>query len=259
MVVPPEVYAVVTNRLFMASAVFILGSILGYATGEINRRLLERAGVSTAVDGTAFERTMRGLGTSTVTVVAKLSMWFIIGISLLAALTIAGIWAPAQFWAGFTHFIPTLFVAVLVLISGIVIGDKLQLILSERLRGLKFPQVTVLPRLVKYSVVYVAGLIALGQIGVAINALLILLAVYAFGIVFLGGLAIKDLLAAGAAGMYLIFTQPYSIGDEIKVADQQGIVQEITTFVTHIDNNDEEYVIPNHHIFQYGITRKRQH
>lgn len=258
MVLPPEVYEVVTNRLFMAAAVFVIGSALGYMTGEINRRLLERAGVSSAVDGTAFERTMRGLGTSTVTVVSKLSMWFIIGISFLAALSIAGIWAPEQFWAEFTRFIPTLFVAVLVLISGIVIGDKLQLIVSERLRGVKFPQITILPRLVKYSVVYVAGLIALSQIGVAINALLILLAVYAFGIVFIGGIALKDFLAAGAAGMYLIFTQPYTIGDEIEIADHQGIVQEITTFVTHIESNNEEYVIPNHHIFQYGITRKRQ-
>jgi small-conductance mechanosensitive channel len=259
MVIPPEVSAIVMNRLFMAAAVFILGSTLGYVTGEVNRRLLERAGVSDAVDGTAFERTMQGLGTSTVNVIAKLSMWFIIGISLLAALSIAGIWAPAEFWTEFTRFIPTLFVAVLVLISGIVIGDKLQLILSERLRGVKFPQITILPRLVKYSVVYVAGLIALSQIGVAISALLILLAVYAFGIVFIGGIALKDFLAAGAAGMYLIFTQPYSIGDEIKINDREGIVQEITTFVTRVENNNEEYVIPNHHIFQYGITRKRQY
>lgn len=258
MALSEETYSIVTNRLFMAAAVFILGSILGYITGEVNRRLLERAGVGDAVDGTAFERTMRGLGTSTVSVVSKLSMWFIIGISLLAALTIAEVRYTEQFWTEFTRFIPTLFVAILVLISGIVIGDKLQLVVSERLRGIKFPQVTVIPRLVKYSVVYVAGLVALSQIGVAINALLILLAVYAFGVVFLGGIALKDLLAASAAGMYLIFTQPYSIGDEIQIADQQGIVQEITTFVTHVENNDEEYVIPNHHIFQYGIARKRR-
>lgn len=259
MVLPPELTDTISNRLFLAAAVFIVGTILGYLTGEVNRRLLERAGVDDAVEGTAFERTMRGFGTSTVSLIAKLSMWFIIGVSFFAAISVANVRYTEQFWAELTSFIPMLFVAVIVLITGIVIGDKLELVISERLRGIKFPQITIIPKIAKYSVVYIAVLIALGQIGVATSALLIFLAVYGFGVVLIGGIALKDLLAAGAAGIYVILNQPYSVGDEIQIDDRRGIVQEITALVTHVENDDEEYIIPNNHIFEYGVTRKRHH
>ena len=76
-----ELLASVPNRLFLAAGILILGSILGLAAGRLNRRLLRRVGVPEAVDGTAFERTMRGFGTSTVSIIASLSAWFIIAMA----------------------------------------------------------------------------------------------------------------------------------------------------------------------------------
>lgn len=247
----------IPNRFLLAAGIFVVGVILGYLTGEVNRRILERAGVPEAVEGTAFERTMQGLGTSTVAILAKLSMWFIIGVGLLAAVAVADVRFTEQFWAEITAFLPTFFVAIFVLIIGIVVGDKAEIMISERLRGVKLPQINIIPLVVKYSIVYIAVLIALGQIGVATTALLILLTVYVFAVVFIGGLALKDLLAAGAAGVYLFLNQPYSIGDEIQIDDHHGIVQEITTFTTLIEDDNTEYFIPNHQIFQHGVSRKR--
>lgn len=258
MAVLEEFIATIPNRLLLAAFVLILGTILGIVAGKINRRLLTRAGVPDAVEGTAFERSMRGFGTSTVTVVAKLSMWFIIGVAVLAALSVLDVRYTQQFWAGVTGFLPPLFVAILVLIAGVVVADKIELVIRERLRGIKLPQAGILPRIVKYTVVYIAALVALGQVGVATNALILLLAVYFFGIVFVGGIALQDLLASAVAGMYLLLTQPYGIGDQIRIGDREGIVQEVTTFVTHVESNDEEYVVPNRLVFKEGVVRIRR-
>jgi small-conductance mechanosensitive channel len=94
-------------------------------------------------------------------------------------------------------------------------------------------------------------------LGVETMALLILLAAYAFGLVFLVGLAMKDLLSASAAGLYLLLTEPYSIGDEVIIDDQQGIVQEVDMFVTHVESDGKEHIIPNQRVMRSGIVRVR--
>jgi small-conductance mechanosensitive channel len=128
---------------------------------------------------------------------------------------------------------------------------------SERLSSVKLPEVTLIPALVKYSVFYVAGLLALAQLGVATAALLVLLAAYTFGVVFVGGLACKDILTSATAGIYLLLSQPYTIGDEVRIDDHRGIVQEMDVFVTLIESDDEEYLIPNRLVFRRGIVRVR--
>ncbi|WP_135822618.1 mechanosensitive ion channel family protein [Halostella litorea] len=242
----------------LAAAVLAVGILLGYVVGKLNKRLLTAAGVPDAVEGTPFERTARSLGTSTVTIVARLSSWFVYGVALLTAVHIAQLFSAERFWLRVTEFVPRLFVAALVLVVGFVVADKAELMASERLRGVKLPEVGILPRVIKYSVLYIASLVALDQIGVNTDALIVLLAVYAFALVFLGGLAFKDFLASGAAGVYLLLNQPYSIGDDVRIGDHEGIVQEVDVFVTHIENDEEEFIVPNSRVLENGIVRMRE-
>ena len=254
----PDLFVEIPNRLVIAGFVLLLGVVLGVVANVVNRRLLDRAGVPDAVEGTGFERAARNVGTSTVAIVSQLSMWFIIGVAVLAALSVAEFQYAEQFWGRVTSFLPTLFVATLVLIVGVVVADKVELLVAERLRGIKLPQVGFIPKIVRYSIVYVAVLIALGQIGVATNALVVLLGVYFFGLVFLSGLAFDDLLSSAAAGMYLLLNQPYGIGDRIEVGSDAGIVQEVTVFVTRIEDDGTEYIVPNHRVFEQGVVRVRR-
>ncbi|PSQ37689.1 mechanosensitive ion channel protein MscS, partial [Halobacteriales archaeon QS_9_70_65] len=95
------------------------------------------------------------------------------------------------------------------------------------------------------------------QLRVATDALLIMLAAYAFGLFFLGGLAFKDLLSSAAAGVYLLLAEPYSIGDEVEIDGSRGIVQEMDVFVTLVESDGEEYLIPNRKVLRKGATRVR--
>ncbi|MFD1563098.1 mechanosensitive ion channel family protein [Haloarchaeobius amylolyticus] len=242
----------------IAAAVLALGLVVGYLVGRLNEELLSASGVPNAVEGTPFERTAQSLGTSTVEIVARLSSWFIYGIAVLTAIHIAQLLDTNAFWLRITEFIPQLFIAVLVLIVGFVVADKSELVVSEYLRGVKLPEVSVIPKLVKYSVLYVTFIIALGQIGVHVLALLILLTVYAVGVVIVGTVAFKDFLVSSAAGIYLLLNQPYGIGDEIKIGEQTGIVQEVDLFVTKIEDDSEEYIVPNRKVFENGIVRMRK-
>ncbi len=257
----PEIIRMIFSEqgaFIVSLSILVFGAVFGYAVWRATRRLLLDAGVQESVEGTPFERTARSLGTSTIGLVANLAALFVYVGSVILALNVSQLFDTIVFWSRLTGFLPALFVAVFALIVGLIAGDKAKLIVSERLRSVKVPEVGLIPELVKYSIFFLSALVALGQLNVAIEALLVLLAAYAFGLVFLLGLAFKQLLAAGAAGLYLVLTQPFSIGDEVEIDEHRGIVQEIDMLVTHIESDGEEYIIPNQRVFQSGIVRIRE-
>ncbi|MFW6153075.1 MAG: mechanosensitive ion channel domain-containing protein [Halobacteriota archaeon] len=238
--------------------VLLAGLILGFVLGRLTIRLLRLFGVDVMVEGTATERWLQRMGTSTPVVIGRLLSFFIYVGAILAALLIVGVIRGEIFWSLATAWLPHLFVAILVLVIGVILADKLELLTSERLQGIKLPEVSMIPSLVKYSVLFVAILIALGQVGVHTLALLILLSVYVLGLVLFTLVALQDFLASGAAGIYLLLREPYSIGDEVTIGEANGIVQEIDVFVTHIETDSREYVIPNRRILREGIVRVRE-
>ncbi len=252
-----EWQTLVEEPFVLAAIVVALGLIVGYLVGRLNKELLSASGIPEAVEGTPFERTAQSLGTSTVEIVARLSSWFIYGISILTAIYIAQLLDTDAFWLRVTEFVPQVFIAVLVLILGFVIADKSELVVSEYLRGVKASEVSIIPKLVKYVVLFVTFLVALGQIGVYVFPLVVVLGVITFGAVLVGALAFKDFLVSSAAGIYLLLNQPYGIGDRIRIGEQIGIVQEVDLFVTKIENDGEEYIVPNRKVFEEEIVRVR--
>jgi small-conductance mechanosensitive channel len=244
-------------RFWLAFVMLFVGLVAGWVVRAVVRRILRRGGVPGAIEGTSLERTAREFGTSTVDILAAIAGYFVFGIAVFAAVAVAEIQYVARFWTAIVGFLPQLFFALTVLLVGVVLGDKVELLISERFRGVKLPQVDVVPLMAKYSVLYLAALIALGQVGVATAALIILLAAYVFALVFLGGIAFRHLLSAAAIGAYLLFHQPYTIGDEIRIGDVRGVVQEMDLFVTHVEADGEEHVVPNSEVFAGGFARIR--
>jgi len=253
------------RRLFSEEAAFTLaivilvsGALASYLVWRWTHKLFERAGINDAVEGTAFERSVSRFGTSTGGIIATLLAVFVYVIAMVLAFNVAQLLNYDLFWTQVTRNLPRLFIAVLAVIIGLIAGDKAKIVIQERLRSVKLPEATVVGELAKYSIFYIAALIALAQLGVATTALLVLLAAYAFGLVFLSGLAFKDFLAAGAAGIYLLLAEPYTIGDEVRIDGKRGVVQEVDMFVTRIETDGEEHIVPNQRVFQSGIIRIRE-
>lgn len=252
-----EIVGLVPTRYWIALAVILAGVGLYVVVRRATERVLERLGVGSFIEGTAFERTAREFGTSTVALVAALLGYFAFGLAVITALTIARVNFADPFWSAVATYLPRLFVAVVVVIVGIVVGDKVEVVVAERLQGVKLPQVGIVPRIVKYSVIYIASLVALAQLQVATLALIVLLGAYLLAIIVFGGLAASALLSSSAAGTYLLLNQPYAIGDEIRVGDVQGIVCEMDLFVTHVESDEEEYIIPNRRMLRDGVVKIR--
>lgn len=245
-------------RFVLAAVVFFTGVVVGYLVGRVNERILEALGVESAVEGTSVERVAREMGTSTVNLVARFTSWIIYAVSALIALEVAQLTVQSAIWFPVVQFLPSVVVAVVILLVGVLLSDKAELVVSERLRSVKVPEISVLPKAVKYTIVFVAALVALSQVGIAVNALLVLLLAYVAAVILFTAIATRHLLTSAAAGVYLLLKQPYGIGDRVAIGEHEGIVQEVDVFVTRVEDDGREYVLPNHLVFRRGVVLVRE-
>lgn len=237
-----------------AASILVVGLFGGYVVGQANRRILEAIGVGEAVEGTSLERTARNFGTDTISILASSSAWLIYIFAAVLSLQVAGLVETRVLLSRGVDLLPSYVLAVLVVMGGLLVGDKVEVSVNERLKGIKFPEVSLVGRILRYTVVFVAILLALAQIGVAVGVLIVLLGAYLFAAIVLITTALHHLLTAGGAGLYIILSQPFSIGDRIVVGEREGVVQEIDLLVTTIEEDGRVYLVPNHIVMKQGAT-----
>lgn len=137
--------------------------------------------------------------------------------------------------------------ALIIVIIGIWLGGRVA-ILIERSCAKRDLDVTLsrfFASTAKLLVIAIMLIIALGKIGVSIGPF-----VAALGAISLGaGLAIQSPLSNYGAGLNLILTRPFVVGDTITVQNVTGIVREIRLAYTILGNEDDvQITIPNRHI-----------
>jgi small conductance mechanosensitive channel len=140
-----------------------------------------------------------------------------------------------------------LFGAVLIIILGFWVGGRIAVLirkLGDR-NNIDVTLTSFFASTAKLLVIIVMTIIALGKVGISIGPF-----VAALGAVSLGaGLALQSPLSNYGAGITLILTRPFVVGDTISVQNVTGVVQEICLAYTLLTNEDNvEITIPNKHI-----------
>lgn len=97
----------------------------------------------------------------------------------------------------------------------------------------------------KILIITMVAVIALGKLGVSVTPLLAMIGAVGLG----AGLAIQGLLSNYSAGLTIVITRPFVVGDTIRVQDVSGMVKEVHLSHTLLTNEDGvEISIPNKHI-----------
>lgn len=99
--------------------------------------------------------------------------------------------------------------------------------------------------IIKGLIIAFAVIIALGKFGITIAPFVAALGAVAFG----ASLAIQGPLSNFGAGVTIILTRPFVVGNTITVAETSGVVEEVTLGATKLINEDGVTItIPNKHI-----------
>jgi small conductance mechanosensitive channel len=155
---------------------------------------------------------------------------------------------------------PALLGALLIVVAGLIASKWVTRLLSAWLsrRQLEPPVRMLLTRLVGLIVILFSALIAVGTIGVDIMPLVTGIGVIGVGV----SLAMQGVLGNLVAGLVIIFTKPFRVGEYVSIIGVQGQVDTIELFNTVLLHPDRSrVVIPNRKIagevlHNYGTIRQ---
>jgi small conductance mechanosensitive channel len=158
------------------------------------------------------------------------------------------------------RFGPKLLVATLILIAGFVVSRWVARWFARALSriDLEPPVRMLLMRVVRLLVVMLFVIMALQNMGVELLPLLAGLSVAGAAV----ALATQGVLSNVAAGLTIIFTKPFRVGQYVQIVGVEGQVESITLFSTTLSHTDHSMiVIPNRKVVgeilhNYGRIRQ---
>ncbi len=158
------------------------------------------------------------------------------------------------------QFGPKVVVALLIMAAGFYAGRWVARLIEPMLVKLELDATLrqLLTRMLRILVLGLFAIMALQNLGVQLLPLLAGLGVAGAGI----ALAMQGVLGNLAAGLSIIFTRPFLVGEYISIAGEEGTVEEIKLFNTVLSHPDHSrVVIPNRKIageilHNYGKLRQ---
>ena len=158
------------------------------------------------------------------------------------------------------EFGPKLLVAIIIIFVGVVFGRWIGRVLEKTLIkfNLEPPVRLLLVRIAKIMVLALFAIMALQNLGIQLLPLLAGIGVAGAGI----ALAMQGVLGNMVAGLTIIFTKPFRLGEYISIAGVEGKVENISLFSTLLSHPDKSnVVVPNRKIVgeilhNYGKIRQ---
>ncbi|PKO54331.1 MAG: mechanosensitive ion channel protein MscS [Betaproteobacteria bacterium HGW-Betaproteobacteria-2] len=145
------------------------------------------------------------------------------------------------------QFGPKVVVAIAIIIAGVYIGRWIGNISNKALTkiNLEPPVQELLVRIIRIIVLGMFTIMALQNLGIQLLPLIAGLGVAGAGV----ALAMQGVLGNIMAGLTIIFTKPFRVGEYISIGEEEGQVENISLFSTVLGHYDQsQVVIPNRKI-----------
>ena len=151
--------------------------------------------------------------------------------------------------------------AVIIFIVGIVVSKYVYKMVLNLLLKKKVDETlsSFASNFIRFLIVLMMGVLALGKLGISVAPFIAALGALSLT----AGLALQGSVSNFAAGVVLIITKPFKIGDTITIHDVYGEVEDIKLAYTVLRNEDKEQItIPNKYMigdilvnsFEYRIV-----
>jgi small conductance mechanosensitive channel len=158
------------------------------------------------------------------------------------------------FWTWAVGFLPRLGAAILILVVGYAVATWAARGVSGAVRRTRRVDGTLHPvihAVVRYSILALVGVAALGQLGIQTTSLLAVLGAAGLAI----GLALQGTLSNIAAGLMILWLRPFRAGDFIETPEVAGTVEEVGLFHAQMRTWDGLYkFVPNSQLWNVILT-----
>lgn len=185
-------------RLIAAIVIFLVGWLVAVLVAKLAWHVVRLIRLDRALESVGFKKVWErsGYKLNSPLFFYELVKWFFIVVFLMAATDILGLVQVTQFLRSVVGYLPNVFVAVFVLLIGVLVARFLEGLVRGSVKAAQLASANFLGSLVKWAVIIFSLLVALSQLMVAEEIIRIVVtgivagSAIAFGLAFgLGGRA----------------------------------------------------------------------
>jgi small-conductance mechanosensitive channel len=237
-----EYFPNILGALVLLAIGWVVAKLLRFLT----RRLVSQ--LNRLVPGRVLGRELKSSGVDKMAsdAVGMVVFWAAFLFFVAAATEALGLTVVTSGLGSLAGYLPTLLAAALVVLAGLVTGNIGQSVVTRTAASAGISYAEAMGRAVKMTVLLLAVLVALDQIGID-STLLILVTAIVIGVV-LGGLALafgvgaRTMVSNILASHYL--HQAFKVGQNIRLGDVRGRIEEIRPTHIVVDSAEGRIWVP---------------
>ncbi len=253
--------AVFIPNLFVALILVLLGFVVAKLLDTLLSKLLGKVGLDRLMAGTGLTKLIgrAGIQVPVSALIGKIVYWFVLLVFLVSAAESLGLQRVSATLDVLALYLPKVFGAALVLVIGILLAQLVSGLVRSAADGVGLDYANGLARVAQGLVIILSISVAIGQLEVKTdllnNVIAIVLISVGLAVALALGLGSRDIAAQILAGIYV--RELYEVGQQLKVGDVEGQIEEIGTVKTTLLTDDGELVsLANREILEQRVSSR---
>ena len=242
-----------------AVLILLIGWGVSWVVQAIARRFLHHVGLDRTAAHLGLTESLRQANVvmAPSAIVARLLFWILMLTFLLAATETLGLRAVTTTIDRLIAYLPNVVGAALIIVLGFIVGRGAQRLVGSGASMAGLPQAETLGAASYAVVLMVAGVVAVEQLGLRTDFLVIVIAVLVATLSLTMGLAFalgaRALVTHILAGHYL--RQSLPSGATVEIGERMGVVESIGAVNTVLRSDDRSWLVPNASVLDGVMVR----
>ncbi len=248
-------------RLFGALVVVLLGFVVAKLLDTLLSKLLAKIGLDRLMAGTGLTKMLAraGIQVPVSTLIGKIVYWFVLLIFLVSAAESLGLDRVSATLDVLALYLPKVLGAAVVLLAGVLLAQLVSGLVRGAAEGVGLEYAHGLSRIAQGLVIIISISVAIGQLEVKTDLLNNVIAIVLISIGLAAALALglgsREIAGQILAGIYV--RELYQVGQQVKVGDVEGQIEEIGTVKTLLLTDDGELVsVSNRTLLDQRVTSR---
>ncbi|HOP08871.1 MAG TPA: mechanosensitive ion channel [Candidatus Methanofastidiosa archaeon] len=243
--------------ILIVISILIIGFILGRLSGKLIDFIVNKTGILKIIMGTKIQETTKRTSFTFIGFIKIIVSWTIYLVAIGQAIDILGLESINSFMNNVVSYLPNVVVALTIMILGFIFAEKLVHAIDGYLKESRMPSNEIFINSIRYFIYIVALIMALSQLRVSTDVLLIIAAAISFLACVFVIIGAGDISRNFFSGIQIIRNKSVRVGDYIQTPEIEGIVEEVGIISTTLKTNNGDYlVVPNSKLANNVIMKK---
>ena len=248
-------------NLFVALILGLLGFVVAKLLDTLMSKLLAKLGLDRLMAGTGLNKMLSrvGIQVPVSTLIGKIIYWFVLLIFLVSAAESLGLQRVSATLDVLALYLPKVFGAALVLLAGVLLAQLVSSLVRGAAEGVGLDYSAGLGRIAQGLVIIISISVAIGQLEVKTdllnNVIAIVLISVGLAVALALGLGSREIAGQILAGIYV--RELYEVGQQVKVGEVEGQIEEIGTVKTVLLTEEGELVsVANRTLLEQRVSSR---